>query len=372
MKTSRIAVFHSKDQPLTCETVTVPALREGEILVRNEYTTLCRSDLTTFTGKRVEKTPTILGHEIVGRIEDLGPGAPDVDCRGTPLRVGDRVTWAIYASDPECALSRKGIPQKGTGLFKYGHERLTPENTLHGGLSEYCILRKNTPVIRLDLSIPLPVTALINCSVATVAGSLRVAGDLEGQNVVIAGAGMLGVIACAMARSMSARNVVAADIAESRLATACTFGANLTVKIESQGPSLKEEVARLMRGEPVQVVLDYSGIPETMEALLALLGIGGTAVWIGATFPQRPLQVNAELLIRNVHTMKGLHNYNQADLIAAVEFMEKHHAIYPFASLVHDRFDLEEVNDAFEYAIKSGVHRVGVRPNRRGAGQPPQ
>lgn len=369
MKTSRIAVFHSKDQPLTCETVPVPALREGEILVRNEYTTLCRSDLTTFTGKRIEKTPTILGHEIVGRIEESGPGAPGADCRGTPLRVGDRVTWAIYASDPECALARRGIPQKGAGLFKYGHERLTPDSTLHGGLSEYCLLRRHTPVIRLDSAIPLPVTALINCSVATVAGSLRVAGDVDGRNVVVGGAGMLGVIACAMARTQAAKNVVAVDIDETRLATARQFGANLTAKIEPQGPALKEQVSGLLGGELAGVVLDYSGVPETMEALLALLGIGGTAVWIGATFPQRPLQVNAEALIRNVHTMKGLHNYNQTDLIAAVEFMEKHHAAFPFASLVHDRSDLEQVNEAFDYAVKSDAHWVGLRTNGRSAAQ---
>ena len=48
MRTSKLVVFHSKDQPFTFETVAVPALREGEILIRNEYTTLCRSDLDTF------------------------------------------------------------------------------------------------------------------------------------------------------------------------------------------------------------------------------------------------------------------------------------------------------------------------------------
>jgi D-arabinose 1-dehydrogenase-like Zn-dependent alcohol dehydrogenase len=179
MKTSRIAIFHAKDLPFTYETVAVPALRPGELLVRNEYTTLCRSDLNTYAGKRIEKTPTILGHEIVGTIEELGPDAPAVDSRGAPLRVGDRVTWAIYASDPCSCLARRGIPQKGEDLFKYGHERITPESNLHGGLSEYCVLRKHTPVIRIDAAIPLPVSALINCSVATVAGALRLAGDVR-------------------------------------------------------------------------------------------------------------------------------------------------------------------------------------------------
>jgi D-arabinose 1-dehydrogenase-like Zn-dependent alcohol dehydrogenase len=200
MKTCQVAIFHAKDQPFTYETVPVPGLRDGEILVRNEYTTLCRSDLNTFTGKRIEKTPTILGHEVVGVIEEMAPGAPARDYRGADLRVGDRVTWAIYASNPDSWMS-----------------------------------------------------------------------------------------------------------------------------------------------------------------LIGLLGIGGIAVFIGATFPQRPLQINAEQLVRNIHTIKGLHNYNGQDLVAAVEFMEQNHRRFPFEGLVHDRFDLDEVNEAFDYGVKSRAHRVGIR-----------
>jgi putative phosphonate catabolism associated alcohol dehydrogenase len=361
MKTSKLAVFHGQGRPLTYETVPIPALREGEILIRNEYTTLCRSDLNTFCGKRIEKTPTILGHEIVGRIEQLGPNAPQADCRRAPLRVGDRVSWAIYASDPASALARRGMPQKGAGLFKYGHEQITPDSQLHGGLSEYCILRRNTPLVRIDAPIPLAVLALINCSVATVAGSLRLAGEVKGQTVLVAGAGMLGIVACAMCRSAGAARVIAVDIDDSRLATARQFGADLAVKLRPGSPTLKEQLAGLIPGDSVTLALDYSGVPETMEALLVVLGIGGTAVFVGATYPQRPLQISAELLVRNLHTIKGLHNYNEQDLVAAVEFVEQHYAAFPFESLVQDKFDLDHAEDAFAYAMTSGAHRIGIR-----------
>jgi alcohol dehydrogenase len=364
MKTSRLAVFHGPGRPFTLATVPVPALREGEILVRNEYTTLCRSDLNTFSGKRRERTPTILGHETIGVVEELAAGAPARDARGRDLRVGDRVTWAIYAANPDSWLARVGIPQKGPGLFKYGHEPITADSTLHGGLAEYCILRRHTPVIRMDAPMPLPVMALINCSVATVAGSLRLAGPLTERNVLIAGAGMLGVIACAMCRCAGARWIVAADIDDARLATARAFGADFTVNLQSGSGSLKDQVERFFPGEAVTVGLDYSGVPETMEALVGVLGVGGSAVFIGATFPQRPLQINAEQLIRNVHTIRGLHNYNEWDFIAAVNFMEQNHQRFPFASLVEDRFRLESVNEAFDYGLKSGAHRVGVRLGR--------
>lgn len=360
MKTSKLAVFRGSGQPMTLETTPVPGLREGEILVRNEYTTLCRSDLNTFSGKRTEKTPTILGHEIVGVIAALGPGAPAQDGLGTELRLGQRVTWAIYASDPSAWLSRQGIPQKAPGLFKYGHEPITPESTLHGGLAEFCVLRRHTPVVVLAAPMPLPLMALINCSVATVAGSLRLAGPLAERNVVVAGAGMLGVIACAMCRRAGARRVVAVDIDDGRLALVKEFGADLTMKFQP-GVRIKELVADSLPGEPVAVALDYSGVPETMEALIDLLGIGGTAVFIGATFPQRALQINAEHLIRKVQTIKGLHNYNEADFTAAVRFMEENHAGFPFGRLVHEQFDLDTVNEAFQYALESGAYRIGVR-----------
>ena len=361
MKTSRLAIFHSPERPLTLETVPIPPLRPGEILVRIEYTTLCRSDLTTFTGKRKEKTPTILGHEIVGVIEELAADAPSTDCRGAALRVGDRVTWAIYAADPASAAALRGIPQKAPDLFKYGHEQVRPDSTLHGGLAEHCILRRHTPVVRLGAALPLPVAALINCAVATVAGSLRVSGGVRDRVVLITGAGMLGVVAAAMCRCAGARRVVAADIADTRLAVARKFGADDTVNAAPGGPGLAAGVAALGLPEPVTVALDYSGVPDTMEAMLEVLGVGGTAVFIGATFPQRSLAINSERLIRQVHTVTGLHNYNAQDLVAAVEFIEQHHAEFPFAELVEDRFTLATVNEAFACGVNTGAFRVGLR-----------
>ena len=81
------------------------------------------------------------------------------------------------------------------------------------------------------------------------------------------------------------------------------------------------------------------------------LGIGGTAVFIGAVFAQRPLSLNAERIVRNVHTIRGLHNYNTDDFIAAVAFLEANHARYPFHQLVHEGFSLEEVDAACTRAV---------------------
>ena len=84
-------------------------------------------------------------------------------------------------------------------------------------------------------------------------------------------------------------------------------------------------------------------------------------MFIGAVFAQRPLSLNAERIVRNVHTIRGLHNYNTDDFIAAVAFLEANHARYPFHQLVHEGFSLEEVDAAFRFAVHSPVHRVAVR-----------
>lgn len=352
---SRSAIFYQPGAVLTLEEVPIPELKSGEIRVRVEYTTLCRSDLNTFTGKRREKSPTILGHEIVGRIEKFGPETVAEDYLGHPLETGDRITWSIYASDPAAYYSKIGIPQKAAGLFKYGHEQHTPENTLHGGLSEYCVLRQNTVIIKVDENIPVPVVAVINCAVATVAAAIRLAGEADGKTVIVSGAGMLGIFACAILRTLNVRRIIAIDINQSRLEMAQRFGADTILfagKPEAFPPasSLK-----------AQAVLEFSGAASAMESTLDLLDIGGVAVWVGGTFPQRALRIDAEKVIRNLWTIRGLHNYTANDLVSAVNFIETYYKSFPFEDLIFDGFTLDTVNEAFEYAVASDALRVGLR-----------
>ncbi len=361
MNTCRIAVFENAENKMVLQNTVIPALKEGEILVKNEYTTLCRSDILTYTGKRKEKSPTILGHEITGKIVDFGQGHLSVDIKGNLLKHGDRITWAIYASDPSSAFSQKGIPQKSADLFKYGHEQITEDSHLHGGLAEYTILRKFTPILRVQQEISVKVIALINCSVATVAGALRMAGDIKNKNVLITGAGMLGIIACAMASSNGA-NIISADINEERLQTTLNFGAQSYCIIEKDETDFKKQYEKNNQRvlPPIDIIIDFSGYPDTMEQTLEVLEIGGTAIWIGATFPQRNLQINAEKMVRKIWTIKGLHNYNETDFITAVDFIEKYHTKFPFEDLIYDGFVLEQANEAFEYAIANNPFRVGV------------
>jgi alcohol dehydrogenase len=356
---SRIAVFDEANEEMVLKEEEVPALKEGQILVKNSFTTLCRSDINTFLGKRQEKTPTILGHEITGTIEEFGPEHVRNDERGNRLEIGDRITWAIFASDPESDMAKKGIPQKGRDLFKYGHEEITNESSFHGGLADYIILRQHTAVIKIGDAVPDPVAAIINCAVATVAGSLRLAGDIRRKVVAVSGLGMLGTIACAMAGKSGAFEVIGIDIDPDRLEKVKKYGVVET--IDARG-SLEAELTRIYRTKrPIDVVLEFSGAATAMETTLKALSIGGTAVWVGATFPQRDLNIDPEYMIRNILTIKGLHNYNRCDFVRAVEFMEEYHDSIPFKTMVQTFESLESVNDAFDYAKTRNDYRVGIK-----------
>jgi alcohol dehydrogenase len=358
-RNARAAIFHQSNTPLKTIEIPIPPLKSGEILVKNTCTTLCRSDLNTYVGKRQEKTPTILGHEVVGRIAEMDQYMPCFDIRNNRLETGDLVTWGIFSSCPDCEMAHRGIPQKAAELFKYGHEQLSETNTLNGGLSEYTILRVNTPIVKLNENIPVKIAAIINCAVATVSGAMRLAGDLQHKNILVSGTGMLGLVACAMAKTSGAQQVIAVDIDDARLEMAQKFGADICVRADTDYAD--ELTKHFGKTNTIDIVIEISGVEQAMEYTLNLMGIGGTAVWIGAVFPQKDVSISAEKIIRNIWTIKGLHNYNKEDLINAVVFIEKFHNHFPFENLIHDHFELYQINEAFEYAIKNNPYRVGIR-----------
>lgn len=345
---SKFASYDNSSQNISIQIDNVPALKEGQILVKVLCTSLCRSDIHTYLGKRIEKNPTILGHEIVGVIDSFGPHAPTHDLIGKQLNKGDKVTWAIFASSPEDELAKKGIPQKASDLFKYGHEKITENNHFHGGLSEYIILRKNTPIVILKNDLPNELATLINCSVATVAGAIRVAGDIKNKNIIVYGTGMLGIIACAMTSSLGANEIIAIDENLDRLETSKEFGVTqIYLPNDTKIPK-------------ADIVFEFSGANKAMEDSIKLLNIGGTLILIGAVFAQPPIALNAEYIIRNILTIKGLHNYNNEDFINATQFMEQYYTYFPFQKLIKKGFELDETNLAFQYAIKYNPFRVSI------------
>ncbi len=359
--TSRAALFTGPGQPLSIQSLPLPELREGESLIRVSCCTLCGSDLHTYQGHRSTPTPTILGHEILGRIEALGPGDPVLDYAGRAVQIGNRVTWSVASSCGNCFFCERDLPQKCERLFKYGHQQLSGEHSLSGGLDEHCHLAAGSSLIRLPDELSDEVACPVNCATATVAAALRVAGDCRDAVILVQGAGMLGLTSCAMAHSRGAREVIACDLEPHRLELARRFGATRCIQVADDVSELRETVEQLTSGRGVDLAIEVCGAASAVETGLPLLRTGGRYVLVGAVFPGPPFSAAAEMIVRRLLTIQGVHNYAPRDLADAVEFLMRHRQ-YPFSELVSDTFALDAAEGAFQHAISTRALRVAVKP----------
>ncbi|MFE4633481.1 zinc-binding dehydrogenase [Streptomyces sp. NPDC056773] len=319
----------------------------GGLLVRVDMATVCGSDLHTVTGRRASPVPAVLGHEQVGTVVGVGEGGA-VCVDGTPMTLGMRVVWSVVSACGECDRCAAGLSPKCRRLRKYGHEPLLASAPLTGGFASHCVVLPGTAVVEVPDGVPDEVASPASCATATVAAAVAAAGPLAGKRVLVTGAGMLGLTAVAMAVTAGA-HVVAVDPDPARRGQARSFGA--AEVLDGPGPV----------GE-VDVALEFSGQASAVQVCLDSLDVGGVAVLVGSVAPGEPVRMDPERLVRGLHTVVGVHNYQPADLLRAVEFLAAHHGSFPFAELVEGRYGLDEVGAAFEAARRRGAPRQAVLP----------
>lgn len=352
INTAEALVFEEATKPFKRQRIKLPDLKKKEIIVKTLFSTICTSDLHTFYGRRLSPSPSILGHEAIGEIIAMGSGGI-TDYYGNTLKIGDKITWSVYAHDKDSEISKKGFPQKSDNLFKYGHESIHSVIQLSGGFSTHCHLIDGTTILKVPNKLNYKESAPLNCTHATIAGAIRSAGEVSGKNILVSGTGMLGLSACAMLSEKGAKNVIAIDTNPYKLEQANLFGANYL--FESISGEFEKKFS-----EKIDVIIETSGNPEAVEKSLLSMGIGGCMVLVGSVFPQRDISINAEKMVRSLLTIKGLHNYIPNDLAEAVTFMEKFHSKYPFSDLVSKTFPLFDLEKAFEAGNNCQCYRIGI------------
>jgi putative phosphonate catabolism associated alcohol dehydrogenase len=353
-------VFEAPGQPLKLTEIPVPVPQGSELLVRVTCCTLCRSDLHTYAGRRTEPTPLVLGHEIVGRIEAFGPDAPRQDSAGTPAVPGDRISWAIVAGCGECYFCRVDLPQKCERLYKYGHQRLDENRLLGGGLAEQIVLVPGTVWYKVPDEIPDTVAAAANCATATAAALMRYGGAVRDRTVLILGAGVLGVTACAMARAAGAKAVVVIDPLQESRERALQFGA--THALPSDPETLTEGIKNITDGRGADLILELAGLAATVQTAISLARIGGTVLLAGTVSPVGTIGIEPEIVVRRMLTIRGVHNYHPHDLKTALDFLAGPGRIYPWENLIAAEYPLDKCDEAFAAAqVHPGV-RIAVIP----------
>jgi alcohol dehydrogenase len=325
--------------------------------------TICRSDIHSYEGRRPNPTPGILGHEIIGAIEEIGAGV-ERDMRGDPLRVGDRVTWTEYFFHGDCYYRDVlDMPQKCHGVRKYGHDRADEDPHFTGGFAEYCYILPGTGILRLPPEISDEEATPLNCGVSTMISVTEAAAIGMGDSVVIQGLGLLGLYGVAIARARGARLVIGLDSVAGRLEMARRFGADLTLDVgRLSADDVVRAVREACRPDGADAVIEVCGVPDVIPVGLRLLRIGGRYTLGGLVNPDAHVTIDANVLVKQWITMRGIHNYHPRHLIQALDFVMANRKRFPFRDLVDSKFSLGDLGIAFRKAAERSVLRAAIVP----------
>lgn len=287
----------------------VPEPGPGEVVVAVDLATVCGSDRHTVSGRRSSPSPSILGHEAVGRVVAVGPRPGPT--RGGSIAVGDRVVWGVTVSCGTCDRCRSGRSAKCRVVRKVGHEPFSGSWPWSGAYATHVVLPVGSTVVPVPSHVPDAAAALASCAVATVMACFDAAGDISDRRVRVSGIGMLGLVACAVATARRAAAVVACDPDPDRRLLAERFGAT-----RSEAPDTPSAA-----GELDDVVFELSGAPGAVRSALARTDVGGCIVLAGSVAPAGTVELDPERVVRSLLTVRGVHNYEPHHLEEAVHVL---------------------------------------------------
>jgi len=331
--------------------------------VRVRMSTICRSDIHSYQGHRPNPRPGLLGHEVVGEVVELGAEVK-TDLGGDALAVGDRITWSEYFI-PGANYYRDvlDLPQKSPGVDKYGHMSVHKEPHFHGGFGEYCYVLPGSWILKLPAALSDEEATPLNCGVATMMAATEAAGIAMGDAVVIQGLGLLGLYGAAIAKGRGARLVIGLDPVPARRELGARFGVDLALdpRAHEEG-ALVQRIRAACRPDGADRVIEVCGSPEVIASGVRVLRVGGSYVLAGLVNPNAQFSLDANLLVRNLLTLRGVHNYHPRHLIQALGFVAGERQRFPFHALVDGHYRLSEIDRAMRDAAEHRVLRAAIVP----------
>jgi alcohol dehydrogenase len=287
-------VYHGPEQR-SWDSVDDPSIVEqGDVIVRIDSSTICGTDLHILKGDVPEVTPgTVLGHEAVGTVQELGRGV-------STLAVGDRVLLSCISSCGACRFCKEGRYGQclGGGGWIFGH-------LINGLQAEYArvpfadnSVHKIPDTLSDEQVLFLADILPTSYEVGVLNGVCR-----PGDVVAIVGAGPIGLAAIMTAKLFTPGHIVAIDLDDGRLAAARRFGADVTINNGSQ--DAVAAVMELTDGLGADVTIEAVGVPETFELAVDLVRPGGHVANVGVHGKAATLHLE-KLWIRDVTLTTGL------------------------------------------------------------------
>ncbi len=254
------------------------------------------------------------------------------------------------------------LPQKSRGVDKYGHMAVSTPPHHHGGFGEYCYVLPQSWILRLPDELSDEEATPINCGVATMIAVTEAANLRIGQTVVIQGLGLLGLYGAAIAKARGASVVIGLDTDAGRRGRAPAFGVDLSLDPTTDREDLLGRIHAHCRPAGPDAVIEVCGAPDAIPLGVEMLRAGGTYVLAGVVSPQAMVTLDANLLLKKMLTLRGVHNYHPRNLIEALDFVVANRRRFPFHDLVDGKYPLDRVGDAMSDAAARRVLRAAVMP----------
>ena len=356
----------------------LPELDPRDILAKVEMAGVCGTDVHLVfdaepTPGRTTIYPFNLGHEAVCTIAEMGGDAPRHDALGASLREGDRIV-AFGPRCGECYFCR--VLEQSVLCRRVFRGRRDPNTHEIGGTyADYLYIRGDAFIVRIPDAVTTKAAALAE----PLAGATRALeraympgvpdhhqGMGPGKNVVIQGAGPIGVLLTILARLAGAAKLVVIGAPESRLRMCREFGADLTFNFLETSEAERAEQIRALTpfGVGPDVVLEAAGAPAAFVEVMRLVRAGGTIVEHGH-FTYRgttPIDLTP-IVLKDLQIFGNLGYYNSG-FATAVSILEAERSRVPFEKVVTHEFSLSRVQEALETARREDCVKAVLIPTR--------
>jgi threonine dehydrogenase-like Zn-dependent dehydrogenase len=326
----------------------LPEVGRDDGLIRVEATGICGADWGWYSGRR----PTggrqmILGHEIVGRVERIGPDA----AKRLGLREGDRVLLEEAIPCGHCRLCRTGR-YRMCEYKRYGEMSIEIPPALYGGYSQYIYLDPRAVVYKMAPSVPVDLAPLFIPISNGIRWVQQDGGAGIGSTVLVQGPGQHGLGCVIGAREAGARTIVVTgtDRDTTRLAIARELGATHTIDVTAEDPV--ERVREITDGEMADVVVDAADAPATVALAPALTRIGGTIILAGSKRGTPVDRFLSDQIFMRELTVKGMYGHDLRSVEPAIWLIES--GKYPLHKLSTHTFPLDQIDLALRTVGREG------------------
>ncbi len=324
--------------------VPAPVPAEGEVKIRVLRAGLCGTDLHIESwddwAASMLAPPLTVGHELYGEIVELGPGVPQGACK-YDLAVGMRVSVEGHVICGVCRNCRAGRQHMCVRTSNLGVNR-------DGAFADYvCVPHTNVWAQPDDIDPDLGAVFDPLGNAVHTALSFPMSGD----DVLITGAGPIGVMAVAIARHIGARYVVATDVSDYRLDLALGAGADRVVNVARDRVAPVQ--AELGMAEGFDVALEMSGHPSAMTELIDNCTHGAKIAMLG--LPAEPFAIDWGPVITRMLTIKGIYGREMYDTWHRMTFMMQTSSVLRdrIRAVITHRYPADRWDEAFA-AARSG------------------